>query len=322
MAAATAELQAQAAIRRILVPLDGSRLAEFALPAAASLARHLGARLTLLHVTERGARSSVHGERHLTDVAESDRYLADIAARCGAAGVEAETHVHPNPEGNVAQSIVAHAADLDADLVVLATHGAGDARRVLFGSVAQQVLGRGSRPVLLVRPPESGPAPAIGQNGLTLHRVLVPLDGEPDAEAALPFAATLARAYRAEIVLLRVVPTLATISGERASAAKLVPTAAAATLDYEETEAQRYLRVIADLLRAVGIDVSWTVRRGDVAQGVLDHAAASGAEMLIMASHGRTGLSAVFTGSVASKVVGRYAGPILLVRAPDTPASD
>jgi nucleotide-binding universal stress UspA family protein len=50
---------------------------------------------------------------------------------------------------------------------------------------------------------------------------------------------------------------------------------------------------------------------------VLDEGAASGAELLIMASHGRTGLSAVFTGSVASKVVGRYAGPILLVRAPD-----
>jgi nucleotide-binding universal stress UspA family protein len=182
--------------------------------------------------------------------------------------------------------------------------------------VAQQVLRRGDRPVLLIRPPESAAVPEIGQNGLTLRRVLVPLDGEPAAEAAVPFAVTLARAYRAEVALLRVVPTLSTIVGERAGAAKLVPTAAAATLEYEERDAQRYLRAIGELLRAVGIDVSWAVARGDAAQGVLNEVAASGAELLIMASHGRAGLSAVLTGSVASKVVGRYAGPVLLVRAP------
>lgn len=316
MAVPPADLQAGVTIRGILVPLDGSLLAESALPAAASLARHLGARLTLLHVMERGAPPSVHGQRHLTAIPEADRYLADLASRCAAAGVDADTHVHPNPEGNVPQSIVAHAADLDADLVVLASHGAGGARRALFGTVAQQVLRRGDRPVLLIHPDDSGAAAALDRDGLDLRRLLVPLDGAPPAEAALPFAATLARAYRAEIALLRIVPTLATISGERASAAKLVPTAAAATLDYEEGEAQRYLRAIADLVRALGVDVSWAVGRGNPAQGVLDEAAASGAPLLIMATHGRTGLSAVFTGSVASKVVGRYPGPILLVRAP------
>ena len=316
MTPATADFATGITIRRILVPLDGSRLAEWVLAPAVSLARHLGAQITLLHVTERGAPSSVHGERHLTQVAESDRYLAEVAARSAAAGVETDTHVHPNPEGNVPQSIVEHAAGLDADLIVLAAHGEGGARRALFGSVAQQVLRRGDRPVLLIRPPESGAVPGIEQNGFVLRRVLVPLDGEPAAEAAVPFAVTLARAYHAEIVLLRVVPTLSTIVGERAGAAKLVPTAAAATLDYEEADAQRYLRAIGELLRAVGIGVSWAVARGDAAQGVLGEVAASGAELLIMASHGRTGLSAVLTGSVASKVVGRYDGPVLLVRVP------
>jgi nucleotide-binding universal stress UspA family protein len=326
MAEPAGALNAGISIGRILVPLDGSRLAEAVLPAAASLARHLGVPLVLLHVMERGARPSVHGERHLTEIAEAERYLADIAARCAAGGIEAETHVHPNPEGNVPASIVAHAADLDAGLVVLAAHGAGGARRALFGSVAQQVLRRGDRPVFLIRPgdPAAAAIPAdtaaraaIDPDGLSLRRLLVPLDGEPAAEAALPFAAALARVYRAEVVLLRVVPTRSTIAGERASAAKLVPTAAAATLEYEEADAQRYLRALAELLRAAGIGVSWVVARGDAAQGVLDEAAASGTELLIMASHGRTGLDAVFTGSVASKVVGRRAGPVLLVRAPD-----
>lgn len=313
--AAAPDLNAVIAIRRILVPLDGSRLAEWSLRPAISLARHLGAHLALLHVTERDAPATVHGERHLTELGESARYLAEVAARCTAAGVETETHVHPNPEGNVPLSIVAHAADLEADLVVLATHGAGGARRALFGSVAQQVLRRGDRPVLLVRPPESGAVPPLQPDGWTLRRLLVPLDGEPDAEAALPFAGALARAYQAEIGLVRVVPTLSTITGERASAAKLVPTAAAVNLEYEEGEAQRYLRTLAELVRAVGIGVSWAVARGDAAQGVLDEARRFGADLLVMASHGRTALDAVFTGSVTSKVVGRYAGPVLLVRA-------
>lgn len=317
MTAASPQTGTGVSIRRILVPLDGSRLAEWSLPPAVSLARRLGAHLALLHVTERDAPATVHGERHLTNVGESDRYLAEVAAKCTAAGVETDTHVHPNPEGSVPQSIVAHAADLEADLVVLATHGAGGARRALFGSVAQQVLRRGNRPVLLIRPPEASAAPPIEGDGWTLRRLLVPLDGEPGAEAALPFAATLARAYQAEIGLVRVVPTLATITGERASAAKLVPTAAAANLDYEETEAQRYLRTITELMRAVGIGVSWAVSRGDAAQRIVDETARSGVDLLIMASHGRTGLNAVFTGSVASKVAGRYAGPVLLVRARD-----
>lgn len=313
--AAAPDLNAETAIRRILVPLDGSRLAEWSLPPAVSLARHLGAHLALLHVTERDAPATVHGERHLTEIGESERYLADMAARCAAAGVETETHVHPNPEGNVPQSIVAHAADLEADLVVLATHGAGGARRALFGSVAQQVLRRGNRPVLLIRPPDSVAVPRIQHNGWTLRRLLVPLDGEPGAEAALPFAAVLARTYGAAVGLVRVVPTLSTITGERAGAAKLVPSAAAVTLEYEEGEAQRYLRTVAELVRAGGIGVSWAVARGDAAQGVVDEAARSGADLLIIASHGRTGLNAVLTGSVASKVVGRYVGPVLLVRA-------
>jgi nucleotide-binding universal stress UspA family protein len=316
MAEGSPDLRAGLTIRRLLVPLDGSRLAEATLPAAASLARHFGARVTLLHVTERGAPATVHGERHLTAPGDADRYLGEVAARFGAAGIDTETHVHPNPEGNVPQSIVAHAADLTEDLIVLATHGAGGARRALFGSVAQQVLRRGPRPVLLVRPGEDDGAAALDDEGLVLRRLLVPLDGQPAAEAALPYAAAFAGAYRAEALLLRIVPTLSTISGERASAARLVPTAAAATLDYEEADAQRYLGGLVDRLRAAGLGAAGAVGRGDAAQGILDEAASWGADLLIMASHGRTGVDAAFTGSVGSKVVGRYAGPVLLVRAP------
>lgn len=298
---------------RLLVPLDGSRLAECVLPLAVSLATRLPARLLLLHVMERGAPATVHGDRHLTHAPEAERYLEEVAARCRAEGADVEVHVHPNLEGDVAKSIVDHAGDLGADLVVLATHGSGGAKRVLFGSVAQQVLRRGVRPVLLVRPPE-----ARLQEGVIpeVRRVLVPLDGHPSAETALPLAVAVARAYAAELVLVRVVPTLATITDERAGTARLAPTATAASLDLEEAEARRYLAALAERIRGGGLKVTVSVGRGEPAQGVLEGAARVGAELIVMATHGRTGLDAVFSGSVASRIVARFPRPILLVRAP------
>lgn len=304
----------QVALKRVLIPLDGSRLAEWVVPLGVSLAAHLHARLTLLYVMERGAPPTVHGEKHLTVAAEADQYLAQISSRVRAGGVEVEHHVHPNEVGDVAQSIVDHAADLRADLIVLATHGAGGARRVLFGSVAQQVLRRGTCPVLLVRPPEG---PGAGETiPAEFRRLLVPLDGQPPAEAALPLAAVVARAYSAELILLHVVPTLATISGDRASTARLAPTATAASLDLEEAEGRAYIEGVAGLLRTKGLEVRASVGRGEPAQSLLDSAAQGHVDMIVLATHGRTGLDAVFSGSVASRVVARFPRPILLVRAP------
>jgi nucleotide-binding universal stress UspA family protein len=300
-------------LKRLLVPLDGSRLAEVVLPVAASLAAHLQAKLTLLTVMERGAPATVHGERHITGAAEAEAYLREVANRCTTPGVAIEWHVHPNEEGDVAKSIIDHAADLEADLIILCTHGSGGARRVLFGSVAQQVLRGGTRPVLLIRPLE-GQLPGIAAEW-DLQRLLVPLDGGRPSQAALPVARALGRAYGADVFLLRVVPTLATITGERASTARLVPTATAVSLDLEEREAKVALEAIASQLRAAGARASVLIRRGEPAQEVLAVALRMDAELIVMATHGRAGLDAVFSGSVASRVGAKFPRGLLLVRA-------
>jgi len=306
--------QGRASLKRLLIPLDGSRLAECVLPIGVSLATHLKARVTLLYVMERQGPATVHGERHLTVPAEADAYLMDVSARVLHTGVVADRHVHPNQEGDVAKSIVDHAADLAADLIILATHGGGSARRVLFGSVAQQVLRRGTRPVLLIRPPET--PDAVDGMPPEPKRFLVPLDGRPPGEAALPYAAALASAYGAELLLRRVVPTLATLGGDLASAARLVPTAAAASLDLEEEAARRYIADLASQFGAGGYRVNAAVARGDPAQTLLDVAAQAAVDMIVMATHGRTGLDAVLSGSVASRIASRFPRPLLLVRAP------
>lgn len=121
----------------LAVPLDGSRMAEAAVPVALALATRLPARVTLLHVIERAAPETVHGDRHLTGVAEAEAYLAEVARRFAVAGIAAEVHAHPNPEGDVAAGIADHAAELGARLVVLCAHGRGGLRGWLSGTVAQ-----------------------------------------------------------------------------------------------------------------------------------------------------------------------------------------
>ncbi len=303
--------EARVILQRLLVPLDGSRLAECVLPAAISLAQHLRAQLTLLHVMERAAPPTVHGDRHLTAVNEAEAYLTVVAGGVPP-GTAADRHVHPNEEGDVAKSITDHAADLGADLIILSTHGRGGARRVLFGSVAQQVLRRGTRPVLLVHPPDANMPGAPGP--WNLERVLVPLDGSPPAEDALPISLVVAEAYGAEVHLLRIVPTLTTIPGERASAARLVPIATAASLEIEEEEARRGLETIASRIRGEGVRVTAAVGRGEPAQGVLDVALRAHVDLVVMATHGRTGLDAVLSGSVASRIAAKFPRPLLLVR--------
>jgi nucleotide-binding universal stress UspA family protein len=306
------QIAGQGSLERLLVPLDGSHLAECVLPAAISLGVRLNARVILLHVLERAAPPVVHGDRHLTEMGRAEEYLSEVASRYAMRPIEIERHVHPNLEGDVAKSIIEHETALGADLVVLSTHGRGDARRVLLGSVAQQVLRGGARPVLFVRPADPS-QPAVAE-GFELKRIVVPLDGATPSEVVLPLSVTCACAWEAEIVLVQVVPTLATVSGERAGVARFTPTATAASLDMEEAAAEKYLQSVAAQIQTSGAPVSISVARGDPAQGILDTARRRDARMIAMATHGRAGLNAIFSGSVAARIAAKYPHPILLVR--------
>src|SRR3990172_2743476 len=157
--------------KHLLVPLDGSHLAESALPPTAYLARVLRASVTLVHLIERHAPKAVHGDRHLADPAEAAAYLADVAVRAFPPGTSVTCHVHTVAIDSVAHSISEHVAELGVDLVVLSTHGRSGPRTWLLGSIAQQVIVLGATPVLLVQPRER-PLDAP----FTCRRLLVPLD--------------------------------------------------------------------------------------------------------------------------------------------------
>ncbi|MDI6772692.1 MAG: universal stress protein [bacterium] len=295
----------------LLIPLDGSRLAESVLPAAGAIARRFGSAVTLLHVVERTPPDEVHGEPHLTTVAEAEAYLAEVAVREFPSGA-ATTHVHAPDETDVSESIARHADELRSTLIVLCTHGQGGARELIFGSVAQQVLSHGSVPVLLVRP-------SPGAQAFTCSRVLVPLDGSVPSEAALPAAEALARAFGGRLHLLTVVPTVATVSSDRAPAALFLPIATAVALDLEEEETRLYLDGLAARLRQGALTAEAEVGRGDPAWEVTAAADRLDADLMVMATHGRSGMSAVWAGSVAIRIMARCRRPMLLVRAPGAP---
>jgi nucleotide-binding universal stress UspA family protein len=293
-------------IEHLLVPLDGSTLAEAVLPAAVALAERLGARVTLLHVLERHAPVTVHGDRHLTKEAEAGEYLDGVASRF--AGATVERHVHPNPEGDVAASIAEHAAEFDVDLIVLCTHGRGGPRGWLAGSLAQQVVRRETPPVLLVRPVVAGVTAAFAP-----ETFVVALDGTAEGEAALPTALALAAGFDATVRLLAVVATLGTVPGDRLPTARLTPAATTAALDLEQETTALYLADLSARVQAAGVPVQAEVGRGDAVRTVVEIAAQTGRHVLALSTHGRGGLDALWAGSVGAQVVNRAAGPLLLV---------
>lgn len=294
--------------RHLLVPLDGSRLAEAALPAAAYLAHVLDADVTLIHVIERGAPHEIHGDRHLTTPSEAEDYLAEVAERTFPPTVHVTQHVHTAAVDDVVRSIVTHVGEFVPDLVVMCTHGSGGLRGWLFGSIAQQVVALNTIPVLLVRPNTAAAAT------FACRQILVPLDGDPEHESSIAVAAWLAATCDAALQLATVIPTYRTLSGQDAAAGIYLPGTMSALLDLTEEEASRYLRRHVVGLQTQGLTASAHVARGDPASCIVNRALRLGADLIILATHGKAGMTAFWEGSVASKVALRSPVPLLLMQ--------
>jgi nucleotide-binding universal stress UspA family protein len=302
----------------LLVPLDGSGLAEVVLPLVRRLALAWQAKVILLHVIERGSPTEVHGDRHLSEVAEAEEYLSGIAERLRVDGIEVEVHAHPSPEGDVARSIVQHSEEVRCDLVVLCTHGQGRMRNLLFGRIAQQVLRRGTAPVLLVRPPEADAE--LPEHGV----VLVPVGGPAGSDRVLLPALSFSRALHATLRLVTIVPTQETLRGNRQAVGTLLPATTRAALDLEESEAQAHLDALRESVQASGdgVPVETEVCRGDVPGLLAAEATKPDVVLTAITTHARPGIQTVWSGSVTSQLLSRMRAPILLVRPDGQAAAD
>jgi nucleotide-binding universal stress UspA family protein len=297
--------------KRLLVPLDGSHLAEAALPAAAFLAQKLNATVTLVHIVEHHAPAEVHGERHLTNADEAIAYLTEVARSAFPAGVQTEQHVHTVEVEDISRGIVDHITELHPDLIVMCTHGHGGLRDLIFGNIPQQVVGRGTIPVLLIQP---GPT----EIALACGRILVPLDGTAAHEQGLPVAQELARACGGEVYLVWVVPTLETLSPGQAATGRLLPGATRAMLEMACQDAETYLTDIMRHMRSEGLTVRAKIARGDPPVVINQTALDANADLIVLGTHGKSGMEAFWSGSTAAKVSARSKLPLLLVPIPES----
>lgn len=294
--------------KHILVPLDGSTMAESAIPAAALLAEKLGARVTLMHVVEKNAPSEVHGQSHLKNAEEAAVYLRELSQRIFPKSVAVDCHVHTTEVDNVARSIVEHADELNHDLVIMCSHGRGKALQLFLGSIAQKVIAMDSRPVLITHPNETG-----GAYKFSCRSILIPLDGDPDHAQALPVSQELAKACDASLHIAMVIPHLTSLSGEMATTGRMLPGTTSKMLELASQEAEEYSRELVEELLSRGFAASAHILRGDPAKTIMDAALQASVGLIVLATHGKTGMEAFWAGSVAHKLCGYRKVPILLI---------
>jgi nucleotide-binding universal stress UspA family protein len=309
----------------ILVPLDGSKFGEHALPLALSIARRRGGPPVggpHVHVPLAGLYAEYRANLENVSSAAlkrcSQTYLDDIVKRL--AGV---TKVPIRPtflEGvNIADALDAHAAAMRPDLIVMTTHGRGPLARAWLGSVAGELLRRCAVPLLLMRPRETDPDLRAD---FALRHVLVPLDGSPFAERILDPAVELGGLTQAEFTLLRVIWPIV-VAGTDLTPPEphgleeswLKSLHALYETDYREAEA--YLESVAGRLRTRSAQVRTRVAASDQpAVTILDQVKAHPTDLIALETHGRTGLPRLVLGSVADKVVRGATVPVLVQRPP------
>lgn len=259
----------------VLIPLDGSERAEAALAWVQVLNAQ---RIRLLQVCPPEEASAV---------ATAQEYLADLAARSCPSGTTVDIRV---VSGDPAERIVAEAAE--SDLIVMSTLGAGDGGRRLFGSVADRVSRHAPVPTLLLRGGRAAVSTA------PLHRIVVPLDGSPAAERALPLGVKLAAMLGAPVHLVSVHETT---PGEHADPANQRD-AVAAYLDRE-----------AAAIAREDVNASTEVRAGAPDTELL--AAVGPGDLLVITTHGRGAARRWQIGRVAEKLLRHATAPIVMIRA-------
>jgi nucleotide-binding universal stress UspA family protein len=282
----------------ILVPLDGSPLAEHALPYAERLARATSARLILCRAL---SATRLQPEEIVAAVGDARAYVQSVADQLAGRGSIVETTI---PWGEPADEILEQVRSARADLVVMATHGRSGLGRWLYGSVADEVLRRASVPIFLV-PPGSDER----WSDHDAPRILVPLDGSQLGEATLGPARAWATQLGSEVVLVQVIPFPPYSSFEDSSGYVVA-------LDPESDLAavQAYLSEVAERLRSTVKQVRVRAELGEPSVAIARIAADEKANLIVMATHGRSGLARLVLGSIATGTLRRANVPLLLVR--------
>lgn len=300
-------------LERILVPLDGSTFAEFALSPALEIARRADAVLELLTVTE--------AEPVLLDAPEATLWTGETAR-----GYldEVSTALSSDWEGRIetrarqgypAAAIEARAKEASADLVVLSSHGRGPFSRFWLGSVADALARRAPCPLLVVRPDEGrDPAP---DDRFQAGRILVPIDGSEVSRSVIDRAVELGALFDARLHLVNCVPNPPHAEGDVHPYLSRPSDLDDGLLREEVRESRKRLDTLAERLRDRDVETEVSVIEGEgVVESILRTAESWGADLLALGTHGRGGVRRTVLGSVADKVIRAARIPVLVYRPP------
>ncbi len=287
----------------IVLPLDGSEPSESALPFAAALGELTGSPVVVLHVLEemrpifdarRGEVVWISPQEPRVELEEPELFEEPIG-RLRAAGLKVRPVFRL---GDPVAEILDEAERWPAPLVVVASHGRGGIERLVLGSVADRVAREAPGPVLVV---PAVPKPEQPRR-VEFRTILVPLDGSPLAEQALPVALELARLARASLVLVRSAESSPARDSGR-----------------PQREAEDYLRQVGEVLaRTATAPILRHVLSGDPAEQLSRFIASQRPDLVVMATHGRSGLARWILGSVTERLLTGRVAPLLLLRARDS----
>lgn len=293
--------------KKILVPLDGSKIAEAVIPFASEIATRSRAELLFVTAVQQvgvwDAALSLQVLKREAEVAAD--YLATVERDLSGEGQKVATQVL---DGDAAEAVLAAVEEAGADLIAISTHGRSGVSRWLFGSVATHILERAAVPLLVLRPKEGEDR---GAPGPVVKKILVPLDGSEVAKSILPVIEEFAKTMGASLVLYHSVAPLSAYPGfESAGAAAL-----GEAIEEMQRQAKEILARTAEEVVSRGVEATTVVSLGTPVDGVLTAANELDVDLIAIATHGRSGFGRAVLGSVADGVIRRSADvPCLVVR--------
>jgi nucleotide-binding universal stress UspA family protein len=282
---------------KVLVALDGSKLAEQILPIVRWLVKPSAIPVELFTVVDPDARTP------FWPAEVDEKYLKKMAAEYFTSSQVTCTL----ETGEPAAAIIERAKDDNGCLIAMATHGVSGLRRWLLGSIASKVVQTAANPLLLIRPVEDF-APTTD-----CHEFLVPLDGSALAESVLPHVSVLARTMKVKVRLVQVfsLPKSAFVVADG-----MFDQGPAVFREARRKEAEEYLSGKVEELRSDGVEsVAASALEGDAASEIVDMARAARDNLIAMSSHGSSGVTRWMLGSVAERIIQHSADPVLLIRA-------
>lgn len=299
--------------KRMLVPLDSSELAEVVFAYAKELAGRLHMEVILLHVYGHDERDEAALRQDYLNKAiemvksQASEVWANSGGEPGARTIEVRAVL---VEGHAADEVLRYAEENGVDLILMATHGRSGVMRWAMGSVADKVLRASKVPVWLIR---AGIPKEVVYDECVMETLLVPLDGSELAESVLPHVEALAKQRNPEgmkAVLLTVCePPVNPVYDPQG-----MPLDWPDHMERSKSEAKKYLNGVAGRIERAGLAVSVEIVGGEVAEGIIESAERNAADLIVMATHGRSGIKRWAYGSVAERVLQGATSPVFLVR--------